>query len=377
MHELGDGRDALPALLMLSPWGLSKSERWVSQGRAAAALDLLQRLRASGCFHPVLVMAAEQQDAERLEAGGARAIAPPAGPFHFGEALAHAIRKLNLTQFAYFGGGSAPLASERVLREAFGRFRAECGSTAVANNLHSTDWALLGAGEAVARLAHRFPTDNALGWVLSSEAGIPVAGLPATAATRLDIDTPTDLILAAGHPDLGPALTEFLQTAPESGLAICRAIRRVLRTPASRLSLIGRTSAHAWAQLEAHTQVWVRVFAEERGMLSSGRLGRNEVHSVLRSIAVHPETLVASLVETSDAVLWDTRVWMAAGQGWPTAADRFASDLGWEDQIADAGLRRLTRAIASSPIPILAGGHGAVAGGIYALLEAMQSENCA
>jgi hypothetical protein len=284
-----------------------------------------------------------------------------------------------LEQLAYFGGASAPLASEQVLRGALDLMRSQAAGTTVVNNLHSTDWALLGAAKAVTDRPQRFPNDNALGWVLSQEAGVPVLDLPASAATRLDIDTPTDLLAAVDHPDLGRALATFLRQAPPALLKAVNQVRRVLRTPASQLTLIGRTSSHAWAQLERRTQIWVRVFAEERGMLASGRLERGEVRSLLYGLAgdSSPERLVQILSAISQAVLWDTRVWMAAAGGWPSAADRYAADLGWVEQIKDPSLLRLSRAIQESTIPILAGGHGVVAGGIYALLESMEAADFA
>jgi hypothetical protein len=73
----------------------------------------------------------------------------------------------------------------------------------------------------------------------------------------------------------------------------------------------------------------------------------------------------------TDAVLWDTRVWMAGHGGWPPASERFAADLGWADQVEDRALRELTEAVNEAPIPILTGGHGVVAGSIYALVETL------
>lgn len=358
---------------MLPPAGPSPAERWVSQGRAAAAEDLVRRLLGSGAYGPVLCLAAEATDAERMAAVGAEPLSKPAGRFHFGAVLSHLLQERALVRLAYFGGASAPLATEATLRLAAELFHSQPKGASVVNNLHSTDWALLGAAEAVTARPERFPNDNMLGWVLWREAGLPVVELPADAATRLDIDTPTDLLLAAGHPATGPALASFLGTAPDRLVEVCDRIRGVLRTPASHLTLIGRTSAHAWAQLERRTQIWVRVFAEERGMLASGRLERGEVRSLLWGLAGDgsPERLVAALAEIAQAVLWDTRVWMAAAGGWPGPADRYAADLGWADQVMDPNLRRLTQAIQASPIPILVGGHGVVAGGIYALTESL------
>jgi hypothetical protein len=62
---------------------------------------------------------------------------------------------------------------------------------------------------------------------------------------------------------------------------------------------------------------------------------------------------------------------MAHRGPWPSAADRFAADMGWDDQVEDSALRELTHAINNASIPIVAGGYGVVSGGLYALLETL------
>jgi hypothetical protein len=84
-----------------------------------------------------------------------------------------------------------------------------------------------------------------------------------------------------------------------------------------------------------------------------------------------PREFVRRLAETSDAALWDTRVWLATRGPWPPESDRFAADLGWPDEVQDPGLRDLTAEISEAEIPILTGGHGVVAGSALALLEAL------
>ncbi len=63
---------------------------------------------------------------------------------------------------------------------------------------------------------------------------------------------------------------------------------------------------------------------------------------------------------------------MAARGGWPPAHERYAFDLGWSDQISDPELRDWASAISEATIPILAGGHGVVAGGLLAMLETLE-----
>jgi hypothetical protein len=84
-----------------------------------------------------------------------------------------------------------------------------------------------------------------------------------------------------------------------------------------------------------------------------------------------PEAFLDTLAAMSDAVLWDTRVWMSSRGTWPPPADRFAADLGWAEDVQEPALRALTTAIAATAIPVLTGGHGVVAGGLLALLESL------
>ncbi len=106
-------------------------------------------------------------------------------------------------------------------------------------------------------------------------------------------------------------------------------------------------------------------------MVASGRLQAGEVRPLLAEAAESwgAEAFIRRLEQMADGVLWDTRVWMAHRGGWPSAADRFAADLGWTDQVADPALRALTAAINRARIPILTGGHGLVSGDVLALLE--------
>jgi hypothetical protein len=76
----------------------------------------------------------------------------------------------------------------------------------------------------------------------------------------------------------------------------------------------------------------------------------------------------------ADGLLWDSRVWLAAGGGWPSQAQRFAADLGWLDDVTEERLSELGAAIRDASIPIICGGHGVVAGGLMALLDTLEDE---
>jgi hypothetical protein len=360
-----------PVIIMLSPAGSTPAEGWVAQGRRAAACDLVQRLGQVRCVGEVFVLAADPMDRKALVQIGAVPLASSAGTFHFGRSLAKIILENHFQQIGYFGGGSAPLMTEGMLQEVFDRMDHLGKPSALVNNYHSTDWMVSNRGDVFSRIQDRLKTDNSLGWVLAQQVDFEVQAADFGAASRVDIDTPTDLLMLHRHPSLGEALEGFIQAAPPENLYKVDNLLDVMSTPASTLTLIGRTSPHVWKTLNDRTQIWVRAFAEERGMIASRRFERGEVRSLVGEMLEDwgVKRFVDFITNLSDGVLWDTRVWMAHRGRWPSSGDRFASDLGWVDAVQDEALKRLTQAVSQSDVPILLGGHCVVAGGIYALLE--------
>jgi hypothetical protein len=359
--------------MMLSPAGRSEAEQWVAAGKRACAQDLAQRLLAVSEIERVIAVVEDEEDDRILHSLGVETLRPTGQVFEFGSVLSDVIETESIRQLAYFGGASAPLLRGDAIAGFVDRVQASESPLAIANNLHSTDWLLINRADLLVAHSHRFPTDNPLGWVLSQEVGVPVVSAEPSAATRLDIDTPTDLFMAWAHPAKGSSLSEFLDGQSQEHKQKLSALQKTLGTPATTLAIIGRASAHLWQKLVTSTQIWIRLFVEERGMVASHRLARGEVQSLIGQMLdlVGPDDFIERLSTIADAALWDTRVWMGTRSEWPSDADRFASDLGWVEAIEDEGLRELTRALAESPIPILAGGYGVVGGGLYALLESM------
>jgi len=364
----------LPAVVMLPPHGSSSVERWVAQGRLAAAQDLLGRLKRSGAYEPIIIIAENSDDEMALAELGGLPWRREAKAFHFGQVLAACIQIHDFEKFAYFGGASAPLQNQDALTNLADRLLSAESPLAIANNMHSSDWFLTNEISPIESLQDRLPSDNPLGWVYSQEAGVKVQSELPCAATRLDIDTPMDFAMLLGHPDVGPQTAQFLQTVPSDILKRVQAIKEILCAKAKNLTIIGRASSHLWRQLEERTQIWIRLFVEERGMVASQRLARGEVNSLVARLIneIGVQAFVESLAQLTDAVIWDTRVWMAAEIGWPSAEDRFASDLGLIEDIQNQTLRALTIAIKEADIPILVGGYGVVSGGLYALMESIK-----
>jgi hypothetical protein len=295
---------------------------------------------------------------------------PPDGPpFHFGRRLAGVVARYGVARALVMGAGSAPLLPPEQLGAALAGLTGD-GAVVVTNNLHSSDWIACAPAGPLVALAEQLPRDNALAWVLASQAGYRAEALARGAATLCDLDTPGDLAVLARHPGAGAQLRAFAASVDLGAIPIDAALE-VLRTPGRQVLVAGRVSSFAWGQLEARTQVWTRVLAEERGMAASGRLARGEVRSALGLLLdlLGPQAFWARLAGLADLVILDSRVLMAHRGRWLPAGERFASDLGWLDWIADPDWRAFTAAALAQPIPVLLGGHSLVSGGLLALLE--------
>ncbi len=367
------------ALLMLGGEGPGAVERWVAAGRMAAAADAARAVAALPGMARVVLATSER------EMAGVYPDLPvewdfdlPGEALHFGRRLAGLMDRYPAACYLYLGAGSVPLLPAETLAQAVEQVAAAQTPSAVANNVHSTDWIVLNCPAAVQARPERLPADNALGWVLLTEAGVAVRGLPPDAGARLDIDTPADLLLLRLHPRVGPELSQFLRGQPYGSGRWLPAGRRLFAA-GGHVAIIGRVASGVWAHVEAHTQSWIRVFSEERGMSASGRLAAGQVRSLVGAhlARVGPRAFFAELAGMAEAVFFDTRVVLAHERRWPSAADRYASDLGLADQIADPYLRALTAAAAESGLAVVLGGHGVVAGDLYGLVEVAQLDGLA
>jgi hypothetical protein len=301
-----------------------------------------------------------------LAAGSTRArviAGPPYGRL-FGARLRDLVRELGEGGLIVLGSGAIPLATARDRRELVAVARST-EPRALTNNRYSGDVVALARARSTLRDVPDLASDNALPRWLEEVAGIPVEDRRGRSRLGVDIDGPLDLVL------LGD---EWRSSLPEADVALVRetiaAVRAVVDDPSAELLIAGRVSAANLAWLEERTASRTRALIEERG-LRTRRPGQRPAASVLgalldrggaRSIGLH-------LTRLGDAAIVDTRVLLAHRFGsdeasWPSAEDRFASDLLLAARIADPWLRDLTRAAVEAPIPILLGGHTLVGPGL-------------
>lgn len=366
--------EPVTAILMVGGWGASDLEQALRQAHRAAAHDLLERLLATGAVGRAVL--ATDDPALAASLGGLPVTVDLDGsgePFHFGRRLAGLIEACGARRVLYSGGGSAPLMSIDDWRAALTQL-SDAARMVVSNNLHSCDWVGFTQADEVLPLVAGQASDNALAWVLHHEGGLPAESRAPTAATRFDLDTPVDLLVAQKHPGVGSHLAQLLAEWNWDGARL-DALLQVMATDGASLMVAGRVSSIVWQALERATSCWVRVFAEERGMRASGRQDKGQVRSLLADYLglVGPDGFFEALPALADGVLLDNRVILAARRLWPTAPDRYNSDLLRWEQVSEPFLREFTRAAAVAAVPVVMGGHSVVAGGLLALVEILQA----
>jgi hypothetical protein len=312
----------------------------------------------------VAVATARARLAERhrtgfLSAGAttARVISGPPDDTPFGHRLRSLAADAGDGGLVVLGSGAIPLATAAD-RRAFVAAAAAHDPGALANDRFSADVVAVARAARALRDLPDLASDNVLPRWLAETAGIPVRDLLRRWRLGVDIDGPLDLVL------LGGAWSRALTTADRARVdAALEAVRAVAPDPRAELLVAGRTSSSTLRWLERATASRTRALVEERGLRTAVD-GQRPPASVLGVLLERdgPAALGSIVARLADAAVLDTRVLLAHRLGadehrWPSAADRFASDLLLHERIADPWLRELTAAAADAPIPILLGGH--------------------
>jgi hypothetical protein len=362
--------ETLPLLILTGISEGSEPERMVSSVRQAITLDLVERALTVPLLRPVIVSTNSEELAGQLSDLPAEVLVdPPGEPFHFGRRLSALMGRYGMARCFYMGGGAGSLFPASAMADV-ARSMLSADRLLITNNFYSSDWAAF-APASVLQDQPLPETDNELAWILGEDAGLPIRELPRTAATQFDVDTPVDLLTLSAHPGVGRHTRACLEGMTLDLSAIDAALPLMLDRDATIL-VAGRVSSATWSYMERETACSTRVLSEERGMRASGRQARGEVRSLLGYYldAVGMQRLFEELATMAQALFLDNRVILAHRGLWPSAADRFHSDLRQPAQIQDPFLRGLTEAAMAAPIPVVMGGHSLVAGGMYALIEA-------
>jgi len=268
------------------------------------------------------------------------------------------------------GSGAIPLASRRDVRR-FAGVAAAGDRLALANSFYSADIVAIGDASVLRSVAD-LPSDNALPRWLEEVAGFEVDDLRRRWRLAVDLDSPLDVLLTRCRLD-PPTDTTLVEARLDR-------LRAVAGDRRAELVLAGRTNAATLRWLERSTASRTRALIEERGLRASSAValpatGRPAAARPPRSVLGlllderGPEALGAVIADLGDGALVDSRVLLAHRLGaeesaWPSAEDRFASDLLLADRIVDPWLRALTTGARDASVPILLGGHTLVGPGI-------------
>ncbi len=362
--------DRVTLLIMTGVHNTSEAEAMMAGARQAITQDIIERARTQDGIAPIVLSTNAPHLADWAASQGVIVERDPPGcKFHFGQRLRELALKYQVERLFYMGGGSGALLSGEEMAQIVQRVRS-MDRILLTNNFYSTDFAAFAPASALDGI--ELPAiDNDLGWVLAEKTGLPNESLTRKASTQFDVDTPTDLMALSLHPGTGTHTRAFLDGLHLDTSHMEQALH-VLMDRNAEVLLAGRVSAAVWDYLQQATACRVRVFAEERGMRASGRQARGEVRSLLGYYyqQVGPQRFFETLAQLGQAAFLDSRVIFVHLGVWPSASDRYNSDLRRPERIADAVVREFTSAAMAAPVPVVLGGHSLVSGGLYALVEA-------
>ena len=360
-----------PALILLHGGaGTGEAEEMVARARLAAAAVSARAARAGGFGNVVLAT-----DDASIAGGDAYTVDhdPPGEAFSLRERVLGLAGKLGAEAVAVMGAGALPLLAA----EDFGAARealAGGGNVAVTNNFYSSDLIGWTPADALARVGP-FERDNVLPRRLRDEAGCAVTVLPRSVRTAFDLDTPADLTVLALSEATPAAIREALPPEESLPLAPYRALMPLLCDPDAEVLVAGRVASATWAHLERETACRVRLFSEERGLASAreGHTARSLVGRLLEEVGM--ERFADELASLADGAVLDTRVLLAHAGSRASREDRFQGDLLAPEHVTDPWLCDLTAALAAAEVPVLAGGHSLLSGGLMALADQAWLEN--
>jgi hypothetical protein len=357
-------------LIMTGVRDTSETERMMAAARQAITQDLIERAGTVAGINQIVLSTNVPPLAEWARARGVQVeLDRPGAKFHFGERLRELAEQHGAQRLFYMGGGSGALLSSAEMADIVQQV-SSTDRTLVSNNLYSTDLAAF-APASVLEGIDLPAIDNDLGWILTEKAGLRNEPLPRKASTQFDVDTPTDLMVLSMHPGAGQHTRALLDSQALDTTHVATALQ-VLMDHNAEVLVAGRASAGVWEYLEQSTACRVRMLAEERGMRASGRQARGEVRSLLgyHYQQVGPARFFQHLAQLGQAVFLDSRVLFAHLGIWPSASDRYNSDLRRPERIRDLAVREFTQHALDASVPVVLGGHSLVSGGMYALVEA-------
>lgn len=348
----------------------SDVEEMMVKVREAALLDNLDKLKQVPEIKKLFLYTNRPQLEKPASRLGVQvflnAIKP--GEFHFGEALKKAVLGHQLEKVFCLSGAGCPLITVEEL-QMVARKLVERENFVYTNNTQSSDMTAFTVPDGLAE-AELPAMDNSLALTLRDQLGLEMELMPHTLGLLFDIDTPSDLLVLGAGPFGGERTRKALADSNLDYTTITAA-KAVLGAEYEDVALIGRVGAPVIGRLNADLKLRLRVFSEERGMKSLGRIEAGEVISLLGLLINHAgvEKFFEYLAGVAKCAFIDSRVLFYHYRLELSDRERFLSDLERWEEIDTPWLRNFTRAAVKCPVPVMLGGHSLVAGSLWALCD--------
>ncbi len=348
----------------------SSVEEMMVKVRQAALLDNLEKMKQVKSLQEIILHTNRPELVGEASKLGAKVILNSIEPehFHFGRQLQETVREQGLQNVFCLNGAGCPLITIAELEMICSRLLDE-KNFVYTNNTQSADMVAFTVPERFHNV--ELPAmDNSLALTLRDDLGLRMELMPHSLGLLFDIDTPTDLLILGAGPFSGPRTRTALDSLYLDYTNLQKA-KTVLAAEYEDVAIIGRVGAPIIGRLNAVLKLRLRVFSEERGMKSLGRIENQEVVSLLGLLLEESgyEKLFLSLPLVARCAFIDSRVLMCHHRLNLSDSDRFLSDLGlWQD-IADPWLQNFTRLAGECSIPVILGGHSLVSGSLWALCD--------
>ncbi|MBM4235516.1 MAG: hypothetical protein FJ152_03475 [Firmicutes bacterium] len=349
---------------------LSLVEEMMVRVREAALLDNLEKLTQVPEIRDYYLFTNRPELEKPASRLGAQVFLNNTDPrhFHFGETLKSAVMEHGLRKVFCLSGAGCPLITVQELKMV-ARKLVERENYVYTNNTQSSDMTAFTVTQGFATAA--LPAmDNSLALSLRDQLGLEMELMPHTLGLLFDIDTPSDLLVLGAGPFGGPR-TRMAIADLKLDYQTLNAAKQVLGAEYEEVALIGRVGAPVIGRLNADLKLRLRVFSEERGMKSLGRIENNEVISLLGLLLDHAgiDHFFEYLTRVARCAFIDSRVLFYHYQLELADRERFLSDLGCWEELENPWLRNFTRAAVTCKIPVLLGGHSLVSGSLWALCD--------
>jgi len=346
----------------------SPVEEMMVRVRQAALLDNLEKMKQVPYLDGVYLYTNRPELVEPAGKLGAEVLlnCTPTDNFHFGRELQAAIRQHGLERVFCLNGAGCPLITVEELNMICRKLLSR-EQFVFTNNTQSVDMIAFTVPGNIGD-AELPSTDNSLAMTLRDQLGLDMELMPHTLGLLFDIDTPADVLVLGGGPFAGPRTRAVLDSLTLDGAKL-EAAKEVLSDEYEDVALIGRVGAPIIERLNALLKLRLRVFSEERGMKSLGRIEAQEVISLLGLLLDHAglEKFFYYLSRVARCAFIDSRVLMYHYKCDFSDRERFLSDLGLWKEIEDPWLRKFTRLAEECPVPVILGGHSLVSGSLWAL----------